>query len=100
MGFGMLAFFTNLSLMELQVRYLVLCFLFSVIDSFGWFWMGSLHKNTWLILAFLKVLFLVLHFYYYTLMTLQMMLSLILPSLLMILLFTLNVIRILMCGNN
>ena len=33
-GFGMLVFFTNLSLMELQVRYLPLFLLFSVIDSF------------------------------------------------------------------
>ena len=44
-GFGMLDFFTNLSLMELQVRYLALFFLFSVIDDFEWFWMESLHKN-------------------------------------------------------
>ena len=33
-GFGMLVFFTNLSLMEFQVRYLPLFLLFSVIDSF------------------------------------------------------------------
>ena len=39
----MLVFFTNLSLMEFMVRYLVLFHLFSVIDSIGWFWMGSLH---------------------------------------------------------
>ena len=44
-GFGMLVFFTNLSLMEFQVRYLVLFLLFSVIDGFEWFWMVSLHKN-------------------------------------------------------
>ena len=44
-GFGMLVFFTNLSLMEFQIRYLALFLLFSVIDSFRWFWMGSLHKN-------------------------------------------------------
>ena len=40
---GMLV--TNLSFMEFQVRYLVLFLLFSVIDSFEWFWMGSLCKN-------------------------------------------------------
>ena len=34
--FGMLVFFTNLSLMELQVRYLALFLLFSVIGGFGW----------------------------------------------------------------
>ena len=32
--FGMLVFFTNLSLMEFQVRYLALFLLFSVIDTF------------------------------------------------------------------
>ena len=31
--------------LEFQVRYLVLFFLFSVIDSFRWFWVGCLHKN-------------------------------------------------------
>ena len=35
----MLVFFTNLSLMEFQVRYLALFLLFSVIDGFVWFWM-------------------------------------------------------------
>ena len=37
----MLVFFTNLSLMEFQVRYLALFLLFSVIDGFEWFWMAS-----------------------------------------------------------
>ena len=46
-----------------------------------------------------KGLFLVLHFSYYTLMTFLMMLSVILLSMLMILLSTLNVIRHLICGN-
>ena len=36
-GFGVLVFFTNLSLMEFQVRYLALFLLFSVIDGFEWF---------------------------------------------------------------
>ena len=54
-GFGMLAFFTNLSLMEFQARYLALFLLFSVIDSLEWFWMGNLHKNIQLMLEFLKV---------------------------------------------
>ena len=44
--------------------------------------------------------FLVLHFSYYTLMNFLMMLSVILLSMLMILLSTLNVIRHLICGNN
>ena len=50
--------------------------------------------------VFLTGLFLVLHFSYYTLMTFLMMLSVILLSMLMILLSTLNVIRRLICGNN
>ena len=38
-GFRMSAFFTNLSLMEFEVRFLVLFLLFLVIDGFEWFWM-------------------------------------------------------------
>ena len=41
----MLIFFTNLSLKEFQVRYLALFLLSSVIDSFKWFWIGSLQKE-------------------------------------------------------
>ena len=37
-GFGMLVFSTNLSLMEFQVRHLTSFLLFSVTDSFDWFW--------------------------------------------------------------
>ena len=44
---------------------LALFLLFSVIGSFGWFWMGSLLKNIQLMLEFLQGLFLVLHFTYY-----------------------------------
>ena len=36
-GFGMLVFLTNLSLMEFQVRYLALFLLFSEIHDFEWF---------------------------------------------------------------
>ena len=36
-GFGMLPFLTNLSLMEFQVRYLALFLLFSEIHDFEWF---------------------------------------------------------------
>ena len=85
--------------MEFQVRYLALFLLFSVIDGLKWFWMGSLHKNIQLMLEFLKAPFLVLHFSYYTLMTL-LMLSVILLSMLMILLSILSVIRHLICGRN
>ena len=65
-------FFTNLSLMEFQVKYLVLFFFLSN-DDFGWFCMGSLHKNILLILEFLKASFLNQHFSNYILMTFQMM---------------------------
>ena len=74
--------------------------LFSVIDSFEWFWMESLHKNIQLMVELLKPPFLVLHFSCYTLMTFLTMLSLILLSMLMILLFILSVIRHLICDSN
>ena len=89
--FDMLLFFTDLGLMEFQVKYLALFFYLSVIGSFSWFWTGSLHKNIQLMLEFLKGSILDLLFSYYTLMTF-LMLSVILLSLLMILLSTLNVI--------
>ena len=96
----MLVFFTNLSLMKLQVRYLALFLLFSVIDRSEWFWMGSFHKYIQLMLEFPKAPFLVLRFFYYTLMIFLMMLSVLLLSMLMILLSILSVIRHLICGNN
>ena len=98
--FGLLVFFTNLGLMEFQVRHLALFLLFSVIGDFGWFWMGSLHKIIQLKLELFKGPFLVLYFSYNTLITFLMMLLVILLSMLMILLSTLNVIRHLTCGNN
>ena len=97
-GFGMLVFFTNLSLMESQVRYLALFLLFAVTDHFEWFWMGTLHNNIELMLEFLKAQFLVLHFSYYTLM-IFLMLSVILLSMLMIMLSILSVLRHLVCGS-
>ena len=96
----MLVVFTNLSLMEFQVRYLVLFLLFSVIDDFEWFWMESLHKNIQLMWEFRKAPFLGQHFSYCTLMTFLVMLSVILQSMLMILLSILSVIGHLICGNN
>ena len=98
--FAMLVFFTNLSLMEFQVRYLTLSLFFSVIDSFEWFWIESLHKSIQLILEFLKAPFLLLLFSYYSLMTFLTMFSVILLSMLMILLSIPIVIRPLICGNN
>ena len=84
--FDMLVFFTNVGLIEFQVIYLALFFLFSVIGSLEWFWMGNLDKNIQLMLEFLKRPFLVLQFSYFPLMTFLMMLFLILLSMLMILL--------------
>ena len=91
--------FTKLSLMEFQVRYLALFLVFSVIDGFNWFWMGSLHYNIQLMLELVKALLLVLHFSYYTLMSFLMILSVELLSMLMIILSVLGVIRHLICGN-
>ena len=50
--------------------------------------MGSLYKNTQLMLVFLKAPFLILHFSYYTFMTFLIMLSVTLLSMLMILLYS------------
>ena len=74
-GFDMLVFFTNLSPMEFQVRYLALFLQFSVIDDFEWFWTESLHKNIQLMWVFLKSPFLDLHFSCYTLIMFLTMLS-------------------------
>ena len=96
----MLVFFTNLSIIEFQVRYLALFLLSSALDNFEWFSMASLDKNIQLILEFLKAPFLVLQFSYYRLTNFLMMLSAILLSMLMILLSILSVIRHSICGNN
>ena len=64
-----MVFFTNLCVMEFHGKYLPFFLLFSVINGFGWFLLGSLHKNIQLMLEFLKDPLSVLHFSYYTLMT-------------------------------
>ena len=81
-------FFTELILMEFQVRYLVLFLLFSVVGCFGWFYMGSLHKSIQLMLEFLRGPFLVWHFSYHALVTFLMMLYVILLSMLLIALYS------------
>ena len=73
----MLVCFASLYLLEFKFRYLALFLLFSVLDGFEWFWMGSLYKK---LLEFFKAPFLVLHFSYYTLMTFLVILSVILLS--------------------
>ena len=90
-SFHMLIFFTNLILIEFQVRYLALLLLFSVIGGFKWFWMVNPHKNVQLMLEFFKAPFLVLHFSRYTFITLLMKLSAMFLSMLMILLSILSV---------
>ena len=98
-GFGMLVFFKNLSLTEFQVRYLVLFLLFSIIDKFEWLWLESFCRNIQLMLEFIEAPFLVLHFSYYTIITLLKMFFVILQSMLMILLSIVHVIGHLICGN-
>ena len=94
------AFFQKLKSYGISGKILGLFLFFSIIGGIKWFWMGSLHKNIQSMLDFLKAAFLVLHFSYYTLMTLLMMLSAILLSMLMILLSILSMIRHLICSNN
>ena len=62
--------------------------IFGLLFSVMTFWMESLHKNIQLMLEFLKTPLLVPHFSYYTLMTFLMILSVILLSMLMILLYS------------
>ena len=69
-----------------------------IVDSFKWFWMGSLHNNIQLMLESLRASFLVLHFCYYGV-TFLMILCVILLSMLMILPSILCVIRHLIYGN-
>ena len=59
--------------------------------------MENLQKYTQLMLEFLKNLFLVLHFSYYILMTLLMMLPVILQSILILLSILSDLV---VCGNN
>ena len=99
-GFCMVVYFTNLGLWEFQVRYLALFLLFSVVDGCEWFWMESLHRSIQLVLVFLKGPLLVLHFSSCILMTFLMVLSVLLVSMLMILLFILGVIRHLICDGS
>ena len=65
-GFDILVFFTNLSVMEFQVRYLDLFLLFSIIDGFSWFWMGILHKDIQLMVEISRV-----HFWSHTFLTIH-----------------------------
>ena len=51
----------KLCLIEFQVGYVALFHLFSVIDGFKLFWMGSFCKNIQLMLEILKASYLVLH---------------------------------------
>ena len=91
-GFDMVVFFTNLCLMEFQVRSLVLFLLFSVIRRLRRLYTESFYENIQLVLEFLIAPLLVLHFSYYTLMTF-LILSVILLSILMIVHSALSVIR-------
>ena len=95
-----MVYFTNLGLVEFQVRYLALFLLLSVVDGFEWFWMESLHRSIQLVLKFLKSPFLVLHFSCCILMIFLMVLSVVLVSMLMILLSIVGVIKHLIYGGS
>ena len=82
-----------------HVRFWALFRHFSVIDGFGRSWMGSRCWSTPLMLVFRKTPHFVLCFSYYTLMVFLIMLSAILLSKLTVLLTTLGVIGLLICGN-
>ena len=62
-GFFILVFFLNLSFVGLQVEYLALFRIFSVIDGFRWFLMGTFHKSIQLMLELLKGPFLFQQFH-------------------------------------
>ena len=94
----MLVFFTNLTLMEFQIRHLAL-FLLSNRHLLVVLNEKSLQEYA-VKAGVSQGPFLVLHFSYYTLMTYLMMLSVILLSILMILLPILSVIKHLICSNN
>ena len=79
-GFGMLVFFTKFLLMKFQVRYLFLFLLFSVIDNFEWFLIGSLKKYPVKSGLLQGSILIVSHFSYHILMTFLIMLSVILLS--------------------
>ena len=91
-GSGLLVLFTNLNLMEFQVRYLAFFLFFVSIRHLRMVLLGREE--------FLSAPFLIILFSYYTLMTFLMIVSIILLSMLMILLFTLGAIRHLICDNN
>ena len=82
--FGMLVFFTNLSLIEFWINYLTLVFFQAQKSS------SSSEWEVVTSMKFLNIPLLVLHFSCYTLMAFLMFVSVILLSMLVILLYTLN----------
>ena len=98
--FDMLAFFTNLSLMDFRSD------IWPFYNFRGNKWLRvvmderSYTNDILVMLDSLKGPFLVLHFSYYILMTFLMILSVILLSILMIILSTVTVISHLICGNH
>ena len=98
--------FWHTGLLHKLKSYGILGQIFRLISSFlsnGWLWVvldRNLSQEYPLKLEFLKGPFLVLHFSYYTLLVFLIILPVILLSMLMIILSTLNVITHLICGNN
>ena len=93
--FCMLVSFKDSRPMELQLGYLALFHLFSVIEG-----ISTYIRNIQLMLELLKGQFLVLHFSFYTLMTFLMMFSVIFLSILIIFQLSLSVIGHLIFGNS
>lgn len=105
---GILVFFINLNLTEILVMFSALFLQVSVADGLGWFSVGNLLRSSSKTLVFLRVPFLVIIFSCCILMIFLIVVSAVLPSIDILLcsiaiyswllLRTLSVIRILICG--
>ena len=73
---------------------------FLVKDSSEWFWIENLCYNILWILVFQKAPYLVPRFFFFTLITLEIISSVILLFMLMILVSTLSEIKLQICDNN
>lgn len=98
-SFGILVFFANSNILNFLVVYWAFFHLFSVIKSFTWFWVGSLPKSIQQMLELIKPSLLILHFSYIN-NIMMMMWSVILRRMLMIPHSNASVTKHLICYNN